>query len=95
MDRYNCNTFPFPDLILKAIQMYDGMALRHGIALLGPTCSGKTTCYQILQEALTSLKGTKSPNGSQYEKVHTHIINPKSVTVEQFYGKFNPSTLVW
>ena len=85
----------FTDLIFKAMQLYDGMSLRHGIALLGPTCSGKTTCYKILLEALTSLKGTKSSNGELYKKVHAHIINPKAVSIEQFYGEFNQTTEEW
>lgn len=48
--------------------------------LVGPTGGGKTKNYKILQAALSAL----SEDG--FYKVHTHIMNPKSITMGQLYG---------
>ena len=52
--------------------------------LVGPTGGGKTTNYQILSKSMTKLG---EANG--FYKVHTHILNPKSITMGQLYGQFN------
>jgi dynein heavy chain len=44
--------------------------------LVGPTGGGKTNNYYVLQKAMTALD---KKNG--FTKVHTHILNPKSITM--------------
>ncbi len=41
--------------------------------LVGPTGGGKTENYKCLKNALTSLKD------DGFYKVHSHIMNPKSI----------------
>ena len=50
--------------------------------LVGPTGGGKTKNYQILQKAMTALKGTNEI----FQTVKVDILNPKSITMGQLYG---------
>jgi len=45
--------------------------------LVGPTGGGKTANYKVLCEAMTALRGH-----DEYQRVHYHILNPKSITME-------------
>ena len=62
--------------------------------LVGPTGSGKTRCYEVLQEAMTAIKGA-TIGGYTFEKVITYVLNPKSITMGQLYGEFDPMTHEW
>ncbi|CAH8511378.1 unnamed protein product [Dicrocoelium dendriticum] len=79
----------------KCIQLYETTVVRHGLMLIGPTGSGKTKCYQVLQNALTSLRGKRSPDGGFFQTVHTYVLNPKSITMGQLYGEFDLLTHEW
>lgn len=59
--------------------------------LVGPTGGGKTKNYQVLQKSMSSLKKQKD----EFFEVHTHILNPKSITMGQLYGEFTLSTHEW
>ncbi len=61
----------------KILQLYNISQVRHGIMVVGPTGSGKSTMIQQLQESLQIFKG------SQYKM---HKINPKAMSSEDFYG---------
>eukprot|EP01012_Entosiphon_sulcatum_P030911 TRINITY_DN3847_c0_g1_i1.p1 TRINITY_DN3847_c0_g1~~TRINITY_DN3847_c0_g1_i1.p1 ORF type:complete len:4187 (-),score=787.17 TRINITY_DN3847_c0_g1_i1:47-10915(-) len=84
--------------IKKCIQLYEITVLRHGLMLVGPTGAGKTSCYKILQKAMTAISGKKSVatlDALRYPKVRTHICNPKCITMKQLYGAFDESTHEW
>ncbi|CAK83095.1 unnamed protein product (macronuclear) [Paramecium tetraurelia] len=81
---------PVQPFIDKVLQLYDTIQVRHGLMLVGPTGGGKTTNYQILSKSMTKLG---EANG--FYKVHTHILNPKSITMGQLYGQFNEQTHEW
>jgi len=89
---HSCEKFqliPVQPFIDKVLQLYDTIQVRHGLMLVGPTGGGKTSNYKVLQAAMTALDG----NG--YNKVHTYILNPKSITMGQLYGQFNEQTHEW
>ncbi|TRY59872.1 hypothetical protein DNTS_035283 [Danionella cerebrum] len=69
--------------------------VRHGLMLVGPSGSGKTKCYEVLGAAMTALKGQPSVSGGVYESVQTYVLNPKSITMGQLYGEFDPLTHEW
>ena len=57
-------------------------------------CSAKTKIYNILAETLTTLADMKIPEQHEFKVVST-IINPKSITMAQLYGCFDPATHEW
>lgn len=84
---------PVPAFIEKCLQLYDITTLRHGLMLVGPAGSGKTSTYTSLQRALSACcerQAKKEDMGQrEFMKVFTHICNPKSVTMDQLYGAYD------
>ncbi|XP_006892361.1 PREDICTED: dynein heavy chain 1, axonemal [Elephantulus edwardii] len=81
--------------LTKCIQLYETTVVRHGLMLVGPTGSGKSKCYKVLADAMTSLKGQPSISGGVYEAVSYYVLNPKSITMGQLYGEFDLLTHEW
>ncbi|RNF08530.1 dynein, axonemal, heavy polypeptide 1 [Trypanosoma rangeli] len=85
-------------LVTKTLQLYDTLVVRHGVMLVGQTYSGKTTIMRTLQGALTQLKlDGHDPEGATplFNRVHIHLLNPKSVTMGELYGQVNDITREW
>ncbi|KAL7709319.1 dynein heavy chain cytosolic putative [Lotmaria passim] len=84
---------PVPAFVQKCLQLYDITTLRHGLMLVGPAGSGKTATFTALQRALSDCavrQGTgEGVGGRSFQKVFTHICNPKSVTMDQLYGAYD------
>ncbi|KAL1282482.1 hypothetical protein QQF64_001285, partial [Cirrhinus molitorella] len=85
---------PLPSIISKVIQLYETMLVRHGVMLVGPTGSGKTTVYRVLADTLDTLYHAGHQNPF-YCPVKTYVLNPKSVSMGELYGEVNPLTLEW
>ncbi len=85
---------PVPWFIGKVIQLYEMIVVRHGLMVVGPTGGGKSNNINVLADALSLLK-KKGVKGERYETVWIKYINPKSITMGQLYGSFDPSTHEW
>ncbi|GAB6031187.1 Dynein heavy chain 3, axonemal [Chamberlinius hualienensis] len=77
---------PVHEYVEKIVQIYETMLVRHGFMIIGGTLSGKTTAYKLLADAINSIQQKLDPD----YKVQYKVINPKSASVGQLYGYFDP-----
>eukprot|EP01135_Chromosphaera_perkinsii_P012097 Nk52_evm35s2579 gene=Nk52_evmTU35s2579 len=83
------------NLVAKVIQLFETMNVRHGVMLVGPSGSGKTVNYEVLAGALTKLRNEMKIDDADYQPTHTHVMNPKSITMGELYGEINLITNEW
>mmetsp|Transcript_39705 Transcript_39705/g.74534 ORF Transcript_39705/g.74534 Transcript_39705/m.74534 type:complete len:1860 (+) Transcript_39705:1-5580(+) len=83
-----------PPFILKVIQFFETLNVRFGVMLVGPTGSGKTENYRLLQAAMTELRDKGSVD-ERYQRTHTYILNPKCMKMGELYGEYNLMTNEW
>ena len=83
-----------PKVVKKIIQLYETMAVRFGVVIVGPTGGGKTTSYSTLSRAMTALRNAGAENQA-FQVVHTDVLNPKCISMGELYGEFNELTQEW
>ena len=89
-------SFSFFSFFFFYYTVHETMLVRHGMMLVGETGSGKTTNLKTLSSALCDLhqRNICDPDGF-FRPVDSFILNPKSVSVDELYGKFNLLTQEW
>ncbi|XP_038211341.1 dynein heavy chain 12, axonemal [Zerene cesonia] len=86
------NLQPMDCFLVKVIQTYEMMIVRHGFMLVGDPFSAKSMTLKVLSEALTLMEERKQPDGCACTY---KVLNPKAVTMGQLYGAFDPISYEW
>ena len=76
----------------KNIQLFETIVVRHGLMVVGPSGGGKTANITVLADTLGHLKSIGCLDHPRYQTVKKVMINPKSITMGQLYGEFDPNT---
>lgn len=85
---------PAAAMIEKVRQMYQMLAIKNGIIIVGDAMSGKTTVWQVLADALRNIKSKPEIPFTGYDVVY-RVINPKSISMDQLYGYSDAVTGEW
>ena len=75
-------------IVVKAIQLFEQLKVRHGVMIIGETMSGKSTIQKILEKAMNKLTVQQS---DKYKGVKVETMNPKSIDENEFYGYMDDS----
>ena len=70
----------------KVIQLYSISKLNHGLMMVGPSGSGKSSAWRVLIKALERYEGIDG---------QAHIIDPKAMSKEALYGHMDANTREW
>ena len=86
------NLQPTSYFLQKTIELYEMIVVRHGLMVVGLSYGAKTCSYRILADSLGRLceLGQNDEN-----KVKIFAMNPKSITMGQLYGQFDPVSHEW
>ena len=72
--------------VMKILQLKQVLELRHGVMMVGPSGTGKSSAWRTLLKALTRVDGIKGD---------FFVIDPKAIKKDKLYGSLDPNTLEW
>ncbi|XP_063709228.1 dynein axonemal heavy chain 12-like [Culicoides brevitarsis] len=84
---------PHSSFLVKVIQTFEMMIVRHGFMMVGDPYAGKSSTLKVLAEVLKRLKPTGA--NPYYQEVEMSILNPKSISINTLYGAFDPVSYEW
>ena len=70
----------------KIFQIHQVMEARHGVMLVGPSGTGKSSAWRVLFKGLSKIEGKKG---------EFYVIDPKALSKRRLFGDLNPNTLEW
>ena len=70
----------------KMVQLHQTISLRHGVMLVGPCGTGKSTCLRVLSETLTRVTGTPHL---------LYTLDAKAMHKDELYGNLESTTREW
>ena len=84
------NIQPTDILMVKCIQLYETVTVRHSLMVVGLAMSMKTTVFKVLQVGMNNVK-----DKDKFADVLMWALNPKSITIDQIYGNFDLVSREW
>lgn len=85
---------PVAPFLNKCTQLYETLVVRHGVMVVGAAAAGKTAALRTTRDALGALSAA-GITGAKIAPVAMRTLNPKSITLDQLYGGFDPNTREW
>ncbi|OHT12762.1 Dynein heavy chain family protein [Tritrichomonas foetus] len=85
----NCQ--PLPTYLRKSYELYETTMLRHGLMLVGGPMGGKTVSWKALTMAMCEM----AKDNANTMAIHVDTLNPKSISIPELYGLFDPVTSGW
>ncbi|KAJ3101821.1 hypothetical protein HDU97_001047 [Phlyctochytrium planicorne] len=70
----------------KVIQLYQIQHIHHGLMMVGPSGSGKSSAWKVLLEALELVDGVEG---------NSYVIDPKAIPKDALYGSMDNTTREW
>ena len=70
----------------KILQLNQVLNLHHGVMMVGPTGTGKSTSWRTLLKALELLDGVRG---------EACVLDPKAMSKAELYGKLDSTTMEW
>ncbi|KAI9220479.1 dynein heavy chain 1, cytosolic [Blastocladiella britannica] len=72
--------------LAKILQLYQIQHIHHGLMMVGPSSSGKSTNWMVLLEALGRVEDVEGVS---------YVIDPKAIPKDNLYGTLDPTTREW
>lgn len=77
---------PGDEWVQKVLQLKQVLEMRHGVMIVGPCGTGKSSALSVL------LQGIEELDGIQNEK---YVIDPKAMRKNSLYGELDSTTMEW
>ena len=78
---------PAPGWVEKVLQLYHTKLTRHGVMIVGPSGTGKTTAWKVLMAAMVRIEKSL--------QMHAYVISPKVLSKGELFGTLDVTTREW